>query len=92
MKTVKSVDIVPGRFYPKIMQIKLTAEQAAQLSTIAAQVGKGADEVAQDVFLRGLAAEADFIAAVEVGQDAARRGDFIDQSEVWSDVEKLLQS
>jgi predicted transcriptional regulator len=76
----------------KVMEIKLTAEQAAQLSAIAAQVGKGADEVAQDVFLRGLAAEADFIAAVKVGQDAARRGDFIEQSEVWSDVEKLLQS
>jgi hypothetical protein len=74
------------------MQIKLTPEQEAQLSEIASRVGKGEDEVAHEVFVRGLAAEADFISAVKVGQDAARRGDFLGRSKVWTEVEKLLQS
>jgi len=38
------------------MQINLTAEQEAQLSEIAAHEGKGADELAREVFSRGLAA------------------------------------
>lgn len=36
------------------MEINLTAEQAAQLSQIAAREGKGADELAREVLLRGL--------------------------------------
>ena len=64
------------------MQIDLTAEQEAQLSEIAAHEGKGADELAREVFSRGLAAEAHFIAAVKIGQQAASRGDFVEQSEI----------
>jgi predicted transcriptional regulator len=73
------------------MQISLTIEQEAQLSQIAAQEGKTADELAQEVFSRGLAAEAKFLAAVRVGQDAARRGDFVEQSDVWAGVEQVLE-
>ena len=73
------------------MQINLTAEQVAQLSQIAAQEGKAADEIALEVFSRGLAAEAHFIAAVKIGQDAARRGDFVEPSEVWAGVEEILR-
>jgi hypothetical protein len=36
------------------MEIHLTAEQEVQLSQIAAQEGKGADELAREVLLRGL--------------------------------------
>jgi predicted transcriptional regulator len=73
------------------MEVSLTAEQEAQLSQLAAQEGKDADELAREVFSRGLAAEAHFIAAVKIGQDAARRGDFVEQSEVWAGVEQSLQ-
>jgi hypothetical protein len=62
------------------------------VSIFAAEKGKGADELAHEVFVRGLAAEAHFFAAVNVGQDAARRGDFIELSEVWAGVEKTLQA
>jgi predicted transcriptional regulator len=74
------------------MQIDLTAEQEAQLSQIAAEEGKDTGQLAREVFGLGLAAEARFIAAVKIGQDSARRGDFIDQSEVWADIENILQS
>jgi hypothetical protein len=73
------------------MQINLTAEQEAQLSQIAPHEGKGADELAHEVFSRGLAAEAHFLAAVKHGQDAARRGDFVEPSEVWAGVEQILK-
>lgn len=73
------------------MQISLTAEQEAQLSEIASQQGRGADELAREVFSRGLAAETRFVAAVKIGQDAAARGLFIDTSEVWTGVERALR-
>jgi predicted transcriptional regulator len=86
-----TIDTVPGDSYPQSMQIDLTAEQEAQLSEIAAHEGKGADELAREVFSRGLAAEAHFIAAVKIGQEAASRGDFVEQSEIWAGVEQILR-
>ncbi len=83
--------LAPGVPTLKSMEVSLTAEQEAQLSQLAAQEGKDADELAREVFSRGLAAEAHFIAAVKIGQDAARRGDFVEQSEVWAGVEQSLQ-
>jgi hypothetical protein len=74
------------------MQINLTPKQEAQLSQIAAHEGKGKDELALEVFSRGLAAEAHFIAAVKIGQEAARRGDFVEQSEIWTGIEQILRS
>ena len=74
------------------MQITLTAEQEVQLSQMAAHEGKAADELAREVFSRGLAAESHFISAVKIGQDAALRGDFVEQSAVWAEIETVLQS
>jgi predicted transcriptional regulator len=86
-----TIDTARGYSYPQSMQIDLTAEQEAQLAQIAAHEGKGADELAREVFSRGLAAEAHFIAAVKIGQEAASRGDFVEQSEIWADVEQILR-
>lgn len=74
------------------MQIDLTAEQEAQLSQLAAQEGRDANELAREVLSRGLAAEAHFLTAVKTGQEEARRGDFVEASEVWLDVERILQA
>ena len=74
------------------MQITLTVEQETQLSQIAAHEGKAADELAHEVFSRGLAAEAHLLSAVKLGQEAALRGDFVEQSALWSDIEAALQS
>lgn len=43
------------------MEIALTIEQEAQLSQIAALEGKDADQVAREVFLRGLKSKASLI-------------------------------
>jgi hypothetical protein len=58
------------------MEIHLTAEQEAQLSQIAAQEGKGADELAREVLLRGLDLEVTRIASLSrntQGQQAVAR-------------------
>jgi predicted transcriptional regulator len=73
------------------MRITLTDEQEAQLSQIAAQQGKARDELACEVFTRGLAAEAHFLDAVRIGQEAAQCGDFVEQSEVWAAIEQVLE-
>jgi ribosomal protein L12E/L44/L45/RPP1/RPP2 len=58
------------------MEINLTVEQEAQLSLIAALEGRDADELAREVFLRGLQVEATLIASRSRnthGQEAAAR-------------------
>jgi hypothetical protein len=58
------------------MEINLTLEQEAQLAHIAALEGKSADELAREVFLRGLQVEATLIASRSPntrGQEAAAR-------------------
>jgi predicted transcriptional regulator len=74
------------------MQIELTTEQELQLSELAVQEGRDANDLAREVLSRGLAAEAHFLAAVKTGQEEARRGDFAEASEVWLDVERILQA
>ncbi len=74
------------------MQIDLTAEQEAQLSRIATYEGKATEELAREVFSLGLAAEARFLSAVKLGQDAACHDDFVEPSAVWAEIETILQS
>jgi hypothetical protein len=59
---------------------------------LAAHEGKATEELAREVFIRGLAAEAHFFSAVKLGQDAARRGDFVEPSTLWTEIESILQS
>jgi predicted transcriptional regulator len=74
------------------MQITLTAEQVAHLQQLAATEGKAAEDLARELFSRSLADEDHFLSAVQAGIAAADRGDFVEPSEVWSEVEKALQS
>ena len=69
----------------------LSVEQEAQLSRMAAQAGRGTDELAREALDRYLTEEACFHAAVRAGQDAASRGDLLPASEVWANVERELQ-
>ena len=70
----------------------LSVEQEAQLSRMAAQAGRRADELAREVVARYIAEEAQFRAAVQAGLDAAARGDFVPTSEVWAKVERALKA
>jgi|HubBroStandDraft_1064217.scaffolds.fasta_scaffold499364_2 predicted transcriptional regulator len=74
------------------MEVQLSAEQEAELSRMADQTGKSADELAREAVDRYLMEEGRFHAAVRAGQDAAARGDFVYTSEVWAKVERALKA
>jgi predicted transcriptional regulator len=74
------------------MEVQLSVEQEARLTRMAVQAGREVDELAREAVDRYLAEEARFHAAVQAGQEAAARGDFVPASEVWANVERELQS
>lgn len=74
------------------MEVRLSVEQEAQLSRMAAQVGRGVDELAREAVDCYLSEDAAFHAAVQAGRDAAARGDFMPSSEVWANIERELQA
>jgi predicted transcriptional regulator len=73
------------------MQIELTTEQEAQLSQMAALEGKATEDLAREVLARSIAAEANFLDAVRIGQEEADRGDLLEPSAVWAKVEESLR-
>jgi predicted transcriptional regulator len=73
------------------MVVQLSSEQESQLASIASVTGRAVDELAREAVDRFLAEEARFHAAVETGQDAAARGDFVPTDQVWATVERVLR-
>ncbi len=74
------------------MEIRLTSEQTVQLLQLAAVEGKAVDDLAGELLGRELLAEARFAAAVALGQQSAKCGDFVEAADVWAGVEAVLQS
>ena len=75
------VDTHPGgsKFYD--MQLLLSVEQEAQLSQMAAQEGRSADELVREAIDCFLEEEARFCARVQEGMDAADRGELLTSAE-----------
>ena len=71
------------------MDIRLTAEQEAQLAELATRSGREASELAVEAVSRYLDEEQRFAEAVKRGVEAANRGDFVDSDEVWARVERI---
>jgi len=74
------------------MEVQLSIEQETQLSQIADQTGRSADDLAREAVDRYLTEEGRFHAGVRAGLEAAARGDFVPTSEVWATVERALKS
>ena len=74
------------------MEVHFTPELEAGLARIAAQQGRGAEELVQDVLSRYLEQEARFIDAVQKGIASADRGDLLDHDEVVARIEKRFGS
>jgi predicted transcriptional regulator len=74
------------------MEVQLSPEQETQLARMAAESGRSADEFLRDLVDRYLAEEARFRAGVHAGLEAAARGDFVETSEVWESVERVLKA
>jgi predicted transcriptional regulator len=75
------------------MEAHFTQEQEAQLAQIARRNGKAdAGELVKQAALRLLAEDTRFRAAVLQGKEQADRGEFIEEEEMNSRFEQMLQS
>jgi predicted transcriptional regulator len=74
------------------MEVHLNNEQESQLMRMAAQSGRGVDDLVQEMLEWYFTEDDRFRAEVQVGVDAADRGDFVPAAEVWANVERALKS
>jgi predicted transcriptional regulator len=73
------------------MEIRLQPEKEAQLAEIAAQRGLDPDELVQHVLSRYLEDDTNFVAAVNLGLEAAARGEFVEHEEVGKKLQQILR-
>jgi predicted transcriptional regulator len=74
------------------MQINFTAEQEAQLSQVASFNGAAPEEFVQQLALRFLQDQTRFREGVRRGIDAADRGDFVETSELWAELDEIPEA
>ena len=74
------------------MEVHLPQQQEAQLKDLAAQTGRGTDELVQEAVARLLAYNEWFQAQVQVGIDQIARGEFIEEEDMDARVERMLRS
>ena len=73
------------------MQVHITPELEARLTHSAAQQGRQADELVQDVLTRYFEEEARFVEAVKRGEDALQRGEYLTHEQVGQRLQRFLQ-
>ncbi|HMJ62545.1 MAG TPA: hypothetical protein VK493_12320 [Bryobacteraceae bacterium] len=64
------------------MEVHLPQSQEAQLNDLAAQTGRGTDDLVQEAVARMLAHNDWFKAQVQIGIDQIARGEFIEEEEM----------
>lgn len=74
------------------MEVHFTPDQEARLSQLASHAGTDPAHLVKDAALQMLEEDARFREGVERGVASAERGEFVESTEVWAKVEKLLQS
>jgi predicted transcriptional regulator len=74
------------------MEVHFTPEQEAQLSQLANHAGIDSEHLVKDAALRLLEQDARFRAAVQKGIDQANRGEFIEEDEMDTRIEQMLNS
>ena len=79
-----------GRYVVR-MEVHFTPQQESQLVEIAARAGTNPQQLVTDVVVRYLEGEREFISAVERGIAAADRGDFIEEEEMDSRIERMFE-
>ena len=73
------------------MEVHITPELEARLTHSAAQQGRQADELVQDVLTRYFEEEARFVEAVKCGEDALQRGEYLSHEQVGQRLQRFLQ-
>jgi predicted transcriptional regulator len=74
------------------MEVHLPQNQEAQLNELAAQTGRGTDELMQEAVAKLLAHNEWFKMQVQIGIDQIARGEFIEEEEMDVRVEGMLRS
>ena len=74
------------------MEVHLLQNQEVQLNELAAQTGRGTDELVQEAVAKLRAHNEWFKAQVQIGVDQIARGEFIEEEEMDARVERMLQS
>ena len=73
------------------MEVRITPELEARLTHSAAQQGRQADELVQDVLTRYFEEEARFVEAVKRGEDALQRGEYLSHEQVGQRLQRFLR-
>ena len=79
------------RSYTAPMEVHLTPEQQQQLAELASQRGRDADTLAQEAISRYLAEEARF-EAVQLGEAALDRGEYLTHEQLGERLDRLFRS
>jgi predicted transcriptional regulator len=74
------------------MEVHLPQQQEAQLNDLAAQTGRGTDELLREAVALLLADNERFKQQVQIGIDQINRGEFIEEDEMDARVARMLQS
>jgi predicted transcriptional regulator len=72
------------------MEVHLTPEQQHLLAELATHRGRDTDTLAQEAISRYLAEEARFIEAVELGEAALQRGEYLTHEQVGERLNRLF--
>ncbi len=73
------------------MELHVTGELEAKLTSSAAKQGRSPADLAQDVLTRYVEEEARFVEAVKRGEDAFERGEYLTHEQVGKRLERFLQ-
>jgi predicted transcriptional regulator len=74
------------------MEVHVTGELEAKLTHSAAKQGRTPDELAQDVLAHYLEEEARFVDAVNRGEEALQRGDYLTHEQVGQRLHRFLKT
>lgn len=73
------------------MEVHFTPELEAKLTGAAAQQGRNADELAQEILSRYFEEETRFVEAVTRGEEALQRGEYLTHEQVGRRLQRFLQ-
>jgi predicted transcriptional regulator len=74
------------------MEIHLSPEKEARLQQVAARTGKNPAQMVEEAVDRMFDYDERFVASVEEGRAAARRGNLLEHDEVVQRVEQMFRS
>jgi predicted transcriptional regulator len=74
------------------MEVHLNPEQEARLHQLASRTGMNPEQMLEQAVDRMLDYDEHFLAAVEEGRAAARRGELLEHDEVVERIENMLRS